>query len=67
MDAIEILNRYNRFKSLVKTMLDAQQDYFKRGKDIQKLRKSKAIEKEVRDIVDPKPVDNQGMLEFLGR
>lgn len=57
---------YKHLSNKVRDMLSIQRAYFKSGKDVQLLRKSKAIEKEVDDIVNPKPVA-QGSMDFLAR
>lgn len=63
----ELQAKYNHFKSKVAEMLDAQQLYFK-TRDVQVLRKSKAIEAEVRDIITPKAVKQaQSEFNFLAR
>lgn len=59
---------YAAFKQRVKEMLEAQQAYFKRGKDIHLLKASKAIEKEVRDLITPPVVKvAQATMDFLGQ
>lgn len=61
-------NEYAAFKKKVKDMLDTQQAYFKSGKDAQLLIKSKALEKEVRELITP-PVAKvaQATMQFLGQ
>jgi hypothetical protein len=50
----------------VRDMLATQKAYFKSNKDTQLLIKAKALEKEVDDIINPKPM-SQAQMEFLGR
>lgn len=47
-------HRYNILAGKVKLMLDTQAEYF-RTRDHNTLKKAKALEKEVRELVDPKP------------
>ncbi len=66
MENQELQLRHEYLVRKVKEMLEAQQAYFKSGKDFQLLKKSKAIEKEVRDIVFPKQV-SQSEIDWLGK
>jgi len=66
MDNIELQRRHDFLVDKVRKMLAAQKAYFKSNKDIQLLKISKALEKEVDDIVNPKPV-SQAQLDFLAR
>jgi hypothetical protein len=64
----ELEIRYNLLSSKVKDLLDAQQAYFKSNKDFQLLRKSKALEQEVRNLITPKAKVQQGLpFEFLAQ
>lgn len=47
--------RYNILAGKVKLMLDTQADYFK-TRDHNILKKAKALEKDVRQLIDPKPL-----------
>jgi hypothetical protein len=47
--------RYMKLADLVRNMLAAQKAYFRSNKDMQLLKKSKALEAEVDAIVNPKP------------
>lgn len=60
--------KYEHLCKMVLGMLDMQQLYFK-TKDYQVLAKSKAMEKELREIITPKPVKQTSFFteEFLGR
>lgn len=59
-------DQYNFLFEKVKKMLDAQQAYFKSNKDIQLLKVSKAIEKEVKDFIQPKQQQvSQGTIDWL--
>ena len=59
---------YMKLKAKVSDMLQAQQDYFKSNRDQALLKKSKAIEKEVREMINPKPTSQLFLSEeFLGR
>lgn len=64
----EYEKKYYKLKDLVTKMLDAQQAYFKSNKDIQLLKKSKAIEQEVRELINPKQQAQSTLpFEFLAR
>lgn len=65
----ELQLKYNKLVDKVKKMMAAQKAYFKSNKDFQLLRISKALEKEVEDMVNPKPQTQQNLFndEFLGR
>ncbi|HEX7906247.1 MAG TPA: hypothetical protein VF487_20375 [Chitinophagaceae bacterium] len=65
-DGIFYQKKYDHLADKVRKMMAAQKAYFKSNKDIQLLKLSKAIEKEVDEIVNPKPV-SQAQLDFLGR
>ena len=58
--------KYNRLANNVRRMLAAQKAYFKSNKDIRLLKISKAIESEVDEIVNPKPV-SQSTIDWLGQ
>lgn len=58
--------KYNRLADKVRKMLAAQQAYFKSNKDIRLLKISKAIEAEVNEMVNPKPV-SQTTIDWLGQ
>lgn len=58
--------KYEKLAGLVKQMLAAQKAYFRSNKDFQLLKKSKALEKEVDEIVNPKPM-TQATLDWLGQ
>lgn len=66
MDNTELNRRYGYLVDLTRKLLAAQRAYFKSNKDVQLLKKSKAIEKELDDFVNPKPV-SQAQLDFLAR
>ena len=66
MENEEIKLRYNKLAGLVREMLATQQLYFKSGKDFQLLKKSKALEAQVNDIVNPKPT-SQAQIDWLGQ
>lgn len=59
--------RYMQLRDKVREMLDAQQAYFRSHKDFQLLKKSKAIETEVKDLVSNKPKSSQAQLDWLGQ
>ncbi len=61
--------KYNKLAEKVRTMLAAQKAYFRSNKDFQLLKVSKEIEKEVDEMVNPKPQTQQSFFsdEFLGR
>lgn len=61
----ELKARYKRLAEKVTEMMDCQQLYFKR-KDYQVLIRSKVLEKEVRELLNPKE-KSQLSMEFLGR
>jgi ElaB/YqjD/DUF883 family membrane-anchored ribosome-binding protein len=46
--------KYDHLKAKVQAMLDTQQSYFK-TRDQEVLKKAKAMEAEVREIINPKP------------
>lgn len=53
---------------MVRDMIDAQQAYFKSNKDYQLLKVSKAIESEVKELVNPKPKKiSQATIDWLGQ
>ncbi len=64
---------YNKLADKVRKMLQAQKDYFFSGRsgqrDTRKLMISKSLEKEVDEIINPKPKPQAGLFdsEFLGR
>jgi hypothetical protein len=66
MDNLELQRRHDYLIDLTRKLLAAQRAYFKSNKDQQLLMKSKAIEKELDEFVNPKPV-TQAQLDFLGR
>ena len=66
MENEEIKLRYNKLAGLVREMLATQQLYFKSNKDFQLLKKSKALEAQVNDIVNPKPT-SQAQIDWLGQ
>ena len=55
--------KYVRLAEKVKLLLITQEDYFKR-KNIGALHKSKALEKEIKEMINPKP-SNQAMFDWL--
>lgn len=65
--------KYNKLADKVRKMLQAQKDYFSSGRsgqrDTRKLMISKSLEKEVDEMVNPKPRPQAGLFdgEFLGR
>lgn len=59
MENSELQNKYDQLVAKVKLMLETQQQYFRSGKDINILRKSKAIESEVRKMVNRVEVKQQ--------
>lgn len=60
--------KYLKLSEKVRQMLAAQKAYFKSNKDFQLLKVSKAIEKEVDDMVNPKENrSQQASFEFLAR
>lgn len=65
MDALELERRYLRLKAKVKDMMTMQKLYF-RTRDPQTLVKSKELEKEVWELIDPKPT-TQLPFEFLAQ
>lgn len=57
MENVDLLqNKYDSLVAKVKLMLETQQAYFRSGKDKNLLMKSKAIESQVRKIINPEPV-----------
>jgi len=66
MDNTELKRRYDYLVDLTRKLLAAQKAYFKSNKDHQLLMKSKAIERELDEFVNPKPV-SQAQLDFLAR
>ena len=62
----QVKTQYKNLAEKVRNMMDCQQAYFKSKKDWQLLKKSKVLEDEVREILDPKPV-SQGIIDFLAR
>ena len=65
MDNQELQIRHEHLKKKVLEMLDTQQLYFK-TRDVQVLKKSKALESEVRELINPKK-KLQAELEWLGQ
>lgn len=65
MDNQELQIRYEHLKKKVLEMLDTQQLYFK-TRDVQVLKKSKALESEVRELINPKK-KLQAELDWLGQ
>lgn len=63
----EIELSYMHLKDKVKKLLAAQQEYFKSKGDKQKLMIAKNLEKEVSEMVDPKPKAQQSLFEWLGQ
>jgi len=63
--AEEIELRYIKLKDKVKKLLDAQKEYF-RTRDGQKLIIAKSLEKEVSEMVNPKP-KSQAEIDWLGQ
>lgn len=60
--------KYLKLAEKVRQMLAAQKAYFRSNKDFQLLKVSKAIEKEVDEMVNPKPNHtSQATLDFLAR
>lgn len=61
-------HEYLKLRAKVREMLAAQKAYFKSRKDFQLLKKSKAIEKEVDDLVNPKNNEaTQATFEWLAK
>jgi len=58
--------QYMHLVDKVRKMMAAQKAYFKSNKDIQLLKVSKQLEKEVDDIINPKSTA-QSSFEFLAR
>lgn len=65
MDNQELQIMHEHLKKKVLEMLDTQQLYFK-TRDVQVLKKSKALESEVRELINPKK-KLQAELEWLGQ
>lgn len=64
----DLQKQHTAFKNKVLEMLNTQQAYFKSNKDFHLLKTSKALEKEVRDLITPPPVKvAQTTMEFLGQ
>lgn len=61
----ELKAKYKKLAEKVTEMMDCQQQYFK-SKNYHLLIRSKQLEKEVRDILNPKEKPQLSM-EFLGR
>lgn len=59
--------KYEILAKKVTDMLDTQQAYFKSNKDIQLLKKSKALEADVRAFINPKTSEQTSLFEFLAR
>lgn len=59
--------RYEFLANKVRKLLEAQKMYYKSKKDIQLLKISKALEKEVTDIINPEQKQQQAYLDFLAR
>lgn len=57
--------KYKRLSDKITEILDAQNLYFK-TKDFQLLRKSKVLETELRNTINPKPT-SQAEIEWLGQ
>lgn len=55
--------KYDHLADKVRRMMSAQKAYFKSDKDIQLLKLAKQLEKEIDEIVNPKP-QQQGSLPF---
>lgn len=66
---IDFKKKHDYLADKVRKMLAAQKAYFKSNKDFQLLKVSKALEKEVDDLVNPKPPEAPTLFseEFLGR
>ena len=62
----EIELRYMKLKDKVRKMLEAQKAYFRSNHDKQKLMIAKSLEKEVTELVDPKP-KAQAEIDWLGQ
>lgn len=56
---------YTQLKAKVKLMMATQKDFFK-TRDPAKLRTAKALEKEVEDMLNPKP-SSQAKIDWLGQ
>lgn len=71
MENSELQNKYDQLVAKVKLMLDTQQQYFRSGKDPNILLKSKAIEADVRKLVNPvevkKEQQQQELFNWLGQ
>lgn len=61
--------KYNKLAEKVREMLAVQKAYFKSNKDFQILKRSKALEAELDEMVNPKPKVQQSFFsdEYLGR
>jgi hypothetical protein len=55
--------KYKKLRDKIVEVLDCQQAYFKSRKDFQLLKKSKTLETELREMINPKPKP-QGSLPF---
>lgn len=59
----EMKLKYKKLKDKAAEVLDCQQAYFRSRKDYQLLKKSKALEAELLEMINPKP-NPQGSLSF---
>lgn len=65
MENIDLQNKYDQLAAKVKLMLDTQQAYFRSGKDKNLLMKSKAIESQVRKMINPEPPKEKAQKELF--
>lgn len=66
MENVDLLQtKYDSLVAKVKLMLDTQQQYFKSGKDKNLLMKSKAIESQVRKMINPEPPKENAQKELF--
>lgn len=59
--------RYEYLANKVRRMLEVQKMYYKSKKDIQLLKLTKALEKEINEIINPEQKQQQAYLDFLAR
>ena len=59
--------RYEYLANKVRRMLEVQKMYYKSKKDIQLLKLTKALEREINEIINPEQKQQQAYLDFLAR
>jgi hypothetical protein len=59
--------KYEILVKKITDLLDTQQAYFKSNKDIQLLKKAKALEADVKKFINPKLSEQTSLFEFLAR